>query len=295
MILPAMGIISELVSVFSRKHIFGYTFIAYSSIAIAVLSFLVWGHHMFVSGQSVLAGMIFSFLTFMVAIPSAVKVFNWLATMYKGSIWLATPMLYVLSFLFLFGIGGLTGLFLGALAVDVHLHDTYFVVAHFHYVMFGGSVIAFLGGLHYWWPKMFGRMYNELWGRIGALVIFVGFNTTFFTQFVMGSHGAPRRSYHYVPGFEPYQRLSTIGAYVLALGLVIVAVNLAHSLFRGRPAPANPWGAATLEWQTSSPPPHDNFVTEPVAGDPYDVEAWSYDRRLGGFVKKVPAPGPAAT
>jgi cytochrome c oxidase subunit 1 len=295
MILPAMGIMSELVSVFSRKHIFGYTFIAYSSIAIAILSFLVWGHHMFVSGQSVLAGMIFSFLTFMVAIPSAVKVFNWLATMYKGSIWLATPMLYALSFLFLFGIGGLTGLFLGALAVDVHLHDTYFVVAHFHYVMFGGTVIAFLGGLHYWWPKMFGRMYNELWGRVGALVIFVGFNTTFFTQFVMGSHGAPRRSYHYVPQFAPYQRLSTIGAYLLALGLVIVAVNLAHSLFRGRLAPANPWGGATLEWQTSSPPPHDNFATEPVAGDPYDVEAWGYDRDVGGFVKKAPASEPAAT
>lgn len=295
MILPAMGVISELVSVFSRKHIFGYTFIAYSSIAIAVLSFLVWGHHMFVSGQSVLAGMIFSFLTFMVAIPSAVKVFNWLATMYKGSIWLATPMLYVLSFLFLFGIGGLTGLFLGALAVDVHLHDTYFVVAHFHYVMFGGTVIAFLGGLHYWWPKMFGRMYNELWGRVGALIIFVGFNATFFTQFVMGSQGAPRRSYHYVPQFEPYHVLSTIGAYMLAVGFVIVAVNLAHSLFRGRPAPANPWGGATLEWQTSSPPPHDNFPTAPAAGDPYDVETWIYDGRVGGFVKKAPAGQPAAT
>jgi len=295
MILPAMGVISELVSVFSRKHIFGYTFIAYSSIAIAVLSFLVWGHHMFVSGQSLLAGMIFSFLTFMVAIPSAVKVFNWVATMYKGSIWLTTPMLYVLSFLFLFGIGGLTGLFLGALAVDVHLHDTYFVVAHFHYVMFGGSVIAFLGGLHYWWPKMFGRMYNETWGRIAALIIFVGFNTTFFTQFVMGSHGAPRRSYHYLPQFEAYQRLSTIGAYLLALGFVIVAVNLAHSLFRGRRAPANPWGAATLEWQTSSPPPHDNFAVEPVAGDPYDVEAWMYDSRIGGFVRRQPAGAPAAS
>jgi cytochrome c oxidase subunit 1 len=189
MILPAMGVISELVSVFSRKHIFGYTFIALSSIAIAVISFLVWGHHMFVAGQSNLASMIFSALTFMVAIPSAVKVFNWIATMYKGSIWLATPMVYVLSFLFLFGIGGLTGLFLGALATDVHLHDTYFVVAHFHYVMFGGTVIAFLGGLHYWWPKMFGRMYSDRWGRIAALLIFVGFNTTFFTQFVMGSHG----------------------------------------------------------------------------------------------------------
>jgi len=239
--------------------------------------------------------MIFSFLTFMVAIPSAVKVFNWLATMYKGSIWLATPMIYVLSFLFLFGIGGLTGLFLGALAVDVHLHDTYFVVAHFHYVMFGGTVIAFLGGLHYWWPKMFGRMYSELWGRVGALLVFVGFNTTFFTQFVMGSQGAPRRSYHYVSQFHPYHVLSTIGAYILAAGFVIIAVNLVHSLFRGRPAPANPWGGATLEWQTSSPPPHDNFATTPVAGDPYDVEAWTYDSRVGGFVKKAPAGQPATS
>jgi len=291
MILPAMGVISELVSVFSRKHIFGYKFIAFSSIAIAVISFLVWGHHMFVSGQSNLAGMIFSFLTFMVAIPSAVKVFNWVATMYKGSIWLATPMLYVLSFLFLFGIGGLTGLFLGALAVNVHLHDTYFVVAHFHYVMFGGTVIAFLGGMHYWWPKMFGRMYSELWGRIGALLVFVGFNTTFFTQFVMGSRGAPRRSYHYLPEFQHYHELSTFGSYLLGVGLVIVAVNLVHSLFRGRPAPANPWGGAALEWRTSSPPPHENFATTPSAGDPYDVEAWTFDRNVGGFVLKAGGAG----
>jgi cytochrome c oxidase subunit 1 len=295
MILPAMGVISEMVSVFSRKHIFGYKFIALSSIAIAVISFLVWGHHMFVAGQSNLASMIFSALTFLVAIPSAVKVFNWIATMYKGSIWLATPMLYVLSFLFLFGIGGLTGLFLGALAVDIHLHDTYFVVAHFHYVMFGGTVIAFLGGLHYWWPKMFGRMYSEPWGRVGALLVFVGFNTTFFTQFVMGSQGAPRRSYHYVPGFQSYHQLSTIGSYILAVGFVIIAINLLHSLFRGRPAPANPWGGATLEWQTSSPPRHDNFATSPTAGDPYDVEDWSYDRDIGGFVYKPRVKGATAS
>src|SRR5664280_70824 len=262
---------------------------------IAELSFLVWGHHMFVAGQSTLSSMIFSFLTFMVAIPSAVKVFNWLATMYKGSIWLATPMLYVLSFLFLFGIGGLTGLFLGALAVDVHLHDTYFVVAHFHYVMFGGTVIAFLGGLHYWWPKMFGRMYSEFWGRIGALLVFVGFNTTFFTQFVMGSHGAPRRSYNYQPQFEAYHRLSTIGAYILGVGFVVIAVYLIHSLLRGRPAPANPWGGATLEWQASSPPPHDNFESTPAVGDPYDVEAWTWDGAVGGFVRRAPAGQPAGS
>ncbi len=286
MILPAMGVVSELIATFSRKHIFGYRFIAYSSIAIAVISFLVWGHHMFVSGQSALLGMIFSFLTFLVAIPSAVKVFNWTATMYKGSIWLATPMLYALSFLFLFGIGGLTGLFLGALATDVHLHDTYFVVAHFHYVMFGGTVIGFLGGLHYWWPKMFGRMYSERWGRVAALLVFVGFNATFFAQFLMGAKGMPRRYYNYPPEFAPYHLVSTVGSYLLAVGFVIMAAYLLHSLLRGKPAPANPWGSATLEWQAPSPPPPDNFVSPPTVGDPYAVEEWRYDARVGGYVRR---------
>jgi cytochrome c oxidase subunit 1 len=294
MILPAMGVISELVSVFSRKHIFGYRAIAYSSIAIAVISFLVWGHHMFVSGQSMLASMIFSFLTFLVAIPSAIKVFNWVATMYKGAIWLATPMLYVLSFLFLFGIGGLTGLFLGALATDVHLHDTYFVVAHFHYVMFGGTVIAFLGGLHYWWPKMFGRMYSELWGRVAALLIFVGFNLTFFSQFVMGAKGMPRRYYNYLPEYRPYHVASTVGSFIMGVGFVVIAVYLVSSLVKGAPAPDNPWGSATIEWQTTSPPPHDNFSGDFVVSDPYDLAQLGYDRSLGGFVRKPPAPGVAA-
>ncbi|MBW2472319.1 MAG: cbb3-type cytochrome c oxidase subunit I, partial [Deltaproteobacteria bacterium] len=288
MILPAMAIMSELMSVFSGKHIFGYRFIAWSSVAIAVLSFLVWGHHMFTSGQSGLANMIFSALTFSVAIPSAVKVFNWVATMYKGSIRLATPMLYALSFLFLFTIGGLTGLFLGALATDVHLHDTYFVVAHFHYVMFGGTVIAFLGGLHYWWPKMFGRMYSERWGQIGALLIFVGFNLTVFSQFVMGSQGMPRRYYNYVDEFTGYHQASTYGSYLLALGFFVVAGYLLHSLFRGAPAPANPWGGATLEWETSSPPAPHNFDHEFVAGDPYDIDALHFDPESGGYVRNDP-------
>jgi len=291
MILPAMGVISELIPVFSRKHIFGYTFIAYSSIAIAAISFLVWGHHMFVSGQSNLGSMIFSFLTFLVAIPSAVKVFNWVATMYKGAIQLTTPMLYALSFLFLFGIGGLTGLFLGALATDVHLHDTYFVVAHFHYVMFGGTVIAFLGALHYWWPKMFGRMYSERWGRVAAALIFVGFNVTFFTQFVMGSQGMPRRYYNYLPQFKPYHQISSIGSFVMGIGFVVIAVYLLHSLFKGRPAPANPWGGASLEWQTPSPPPHDNFAVQPAAGDPYEVSEWVYDPKIDGYTHRAGAAG----
>jgi cytochrome c oxidase subunit 1 len=272
MILPAMAIMSELISVFSGKH-----------------SFLVWGHHMFTSGQSGLTNMIFSALTFSVAIPSAVKVFNWLATMYKGSIRLAAPMLYALSFLFLFAIGGLTGLFLGSLSTDIHLHDTYFVVAHFHYVMFGGTVIAFLGGIHYWWPKMFGRMYSERWAQVSAFLIFVGFNLTFFTQFVMGSHGMPRRYYNYLERFTAYHQASTVGSMVVALGFFIMAGYLLHSLVRGEKAPPNPWGGATLEWETSSPPPYYNFAHEMHAGDPYDIEALHWDPAIQGYVRNDPA------
>lgn len=287
MILPAMGVVSEVISVFSRKHIFGYKAIAWSSVAIAIISFLVWGHHMFTSGQSGVANMIFSALTFLVAIPSAIKVFNWVATMYKGSLRLDTPMLYVLSFLFLFGIGGLTGLFLGALATDIHLHDTYFVVAHFHYVMMGGTVIAFMAGLHYWWPKMFGRLYNEMWGRIACALVFLGFNLTFFPQFVMGSQGMPRRYFNYLPRYKPYHELSTIGGYLLAVGFLIVAIYLVHSLVRGRPAPANPWGGGTLEWRTGSPPPVENFAGDPPVRDPYDFGDLAWDPAVGGY---VPAP-----
>jgi cytochrome c oxidase subunit 1 len=286
MILPAMGIMSELISVFSRKHIFGYRFIAFSSVAIALLGFLVWGHHMFTSGQSILSAMIFSFLTFMVAIPSAIKTFNWVATMYKGALVLKTPMCFALAFLFLFGIGGLTGLFLATLAINIHVHDTYFVVAHFHYVMVGGTVFAMLGGLHYWWPKMFGRMYNENWGRLACLIIFIGFNLTFFTQFVLGTQGAPRRTYNYPPQFQSYHIQSTIGAYILTIGLIILALNLVYSLIRGRKAPANPWGGNSLEWHTSSPPPTHNFDHTPTAGDPYDFSNWEYDPASQSYVQK---------
>jgi cytochrome c oxidase subunit 1 len=291
MILPAMGIISELISVFSHKHIFGYKFIAFSSIAIALLGFLVWGHHMFTSGQSMLASVIFSGLTFSVSIPSAIKVFNWLASMYKGSISLATPMCYALAFIFLFGIGGLTGLFLGALATDMHLHNTYFLVAHFHYVMFGGTAIAFLGALHYWWPKMTGRMYSDLWGRIGVLLIFAGFNLTFFPQFLMGTHGMTRRYQDYsflaskMPEIATYNLVSSLGSFLLAIGLCLIPIYLIHSLIFGRRAPANPWGGATLEWQCSSPPPFDNFPVQPAVGDPYDFSQIVYDEQVDGFVK----------
>ena len=259
MILPGMAIISEVIPVFAHKKIFGYKAIAFSSLAIAFVSFLVWGHHMFVSGQSQLASVIFSFLTFLVAIPSGVKIFNWLATLYRASISLEAPMIYAIMFLVLFAIGGLTGLFLGALSVDVHLHDTYFVVAHFHFVMMGGTFIAYLAGLHYWWPKMFGRMYSEKLARVAATLVFIGFNMTFLAQFLLGSRGMPRRYATYLPQFQPLHVVSTLGSWVLAVGLVMMLGYLAASLRRRRDAPANPWGGATLEWQTSSPPPTGNF------------------------------------
>ncbi|MCS6926319.1 MAG: cytochrome c oxidase subunit I [Candidatus Binatia bacterium] len=272
MVLPAMGVISEVITCFSRKRIFGYTFIAFSSIAIAVLGFLVWGHHMFVSSQSVYAGMIFSFLSMLVAIPSAVKVFNWTATLYKGAVSYHTPMLYALGFIGLFTIGGLTGLFLASLGLDVHVHDTYFVVAHFHYIMVGGAIMAYLGGLHFWWPKMTGRMYPEGWARLSALILFVGFNLTFFPQFVLGYLGMPRRYHVYPEEFQILNVMSTAGASILGVGYLIPMVYLVWSLRYGAIASANPWRATGLEWDTPSPPPTDNFSTTPIV----TREAYAY-------------------
>jgi cytochrome c oxidase subunit I len=278
MILPAMGVMSELVACFSRKRIFGYNFVAFSSMAIAVLGFLVWGHHMFVSSQSMYAGMIFSLLSFLVAIPSAIKVFNWTATMYKGSISLQTPMLYAFGFVGLFTIGGLTGLFLATLAVDVHVHDTYFVVAHFHYIMVGGAIMGYLGGIHFWWPKITGRLYSEVWGRIAAALLFVGFNLTFLPQFVLGFLGMPRRYHVYPPEFQMLNVMSTAGATILGLGYVLPLLYLTWSLFFGKQAGPNPWGAEGLEWQTPSPPPTFNFERTPLVTQ----EAYSYDTELEG-------------
>jgi cytochrome c oxidase subunit 1 len=264
MILPSMGVISEIVQAFARKNIFGYAFVAFSSLAIAIIGFLVWGHHLFVSGQSTYAGLIFSVLSFLVAIPSAVKVFNWTATIYKGSVSYESPMLYVFGFIGLFTIGGLTGLFLATMGLDVHVHDTYFVIAHFHYVMVGGAIMGYLGGIHYWWPKMTGRMYPEGWAKFAALLVFVGFNLTFFPQFIVGYLGMPRRYAMYPEEFQVYNVLSTAGASVLGVGYVIPIVYLIWSLKKSPLAGPNPWGAKGLEWEIPSPPPTENFAVTPV-------------------------------
>ncbi|MGI8908389.1 MAG: cytochrome c oxidase subunit I [Candidatus Sumerlaeaceae bacterium] len=279
MILPGFGVISEIIPCFSRKNIFGYSFVAMSSLAIAMVGFFVWGHHLFVAGQSVYAGVVFSALSFIIAIPTAIKVFNWTVTLYKGSVSFETPMLYAFGFIGLFLIGGLTGLFLSTLGLDVHLHDTYFVVAHFHYVMVGGMVLAYLGGLHFWWPKISGRMYPELLGKLSALIIYIGFNLTFFPQFIMGYMGMPRQYHTYVPEFQVYHVLSTAGASVLGVGFLLPIIYLTYSWKYGPRAGSNPWKATGLEWQTTSPPPTANFLEIPVVTcAPYEYAEIKEDR-----------------
>jgi cytochrome c oxidase subunit 1 len=277
MVLPGMGVISELIASGTRKPIFGYTFVAFSSLGIALVGFLVWGHHMFTTSQSVYAGLVFSFLSYLVAIPSAIKVFNWAATLYRGSVTYDSYMLYALGFIGLFTIGGLTGLFLAALGLDIHVHDTYFVVAHFHYIMVGGTLLAYLGGLHFWWPKMTGRLYYEPLAKLSAVIIFVGFNLTFFPQFILGYMGMPRR-YHAYPTddvtWQVLNVLSTAGASILALGFLMPAIYLTWSWLRGPVASANPWGAKGLEWEAPSPPPVENFPVTPIVTTP----AYSYTR-----------------
>jgi cytochrome c oxidase subunit 1 len=273
MILPAMAVESEVVACFTRKRIFGYNFVAMSSIAIAVFGFLVWAHHMFVAGISLYSALIFSILSYLVAVPSAIKVFNWTATMYKGSISFTTPMLYAFGFIGLFTMGGLTGLFLSALGIDVHVHDTYFVIAHFHYIMVGGAVMGYLGGLHFWWPKISGRMYPEGWGRLAALLVFAGFNLTFFPQFILGYMGMPRRYWQYPPEFQVLNVLSTAGSTILAVGYVLPMIYFLWSMRYGKIATDNPWGAAGLEWKTTSPPPTFNFEEAPeVTWEAYNYE-----------------------
>jgi cytochrome c oxidase subunit 1 len=279
MILPSMGVVSEIITCFSRKRIFGYNFVAFSSVAIAVLGFLVWGHHMFVSGQSVAASVIFSALSFLVAIPSAIKVFNWTATLYRGSISFQTPMLYAFGFIGLFTMGGMTGLFLATLGLDIHVHDTYFIIAHFHYIMVGGAVMGYLGGIHFWWPKISGRLYPEWWGRVAAVLVFIGFNLTFFPQFILGYLGMPRRYHAYPEEFQVLNVMSTAGASILGVGYLLPLVYLTWSMRYGPRAGPNPFGAKGLEWETSSPPPTENFVVMPVV----DEEAYAY------AVKKSPS------
>ena len=273
MILPGMGVVSEIVTCFCHKRIFGYKFMALAVIAIAVLGFLVWAHHMFVAGISLYAAMVFSLLSYFVAVPSAIKVFNWTATMFKGSISYSTPMLYAFGFIGLFTMGGLTGLFVAALGIDVHVTDTYFVVAHFHYIMVGGMVMAYMGGMHFWWPKISGRMYPEFWGRLAAMIIFIGFNLTFFPQFVLGYLGMPRRYWQYSPEFQVLNVLSTAGATILAVGYLLPMVYFLWSMRYGKQAPDNPWNAAGLEWKISSPPTTFNFEETPVV----TWEAYNYD------------------
>jgi cytochrome c oxidase subunit I len=271
MILPSMGVISEVIPTFARKRLFGYHFVAAASLSIAVIGFVVWAHHMFVTGQSTYAAIAFSLLTFLVAIPSAVKVFNWTATLFGGSISFDTPMLYAFGFLGLFLVGGLTGLFLGTLGIDIHVHDTYFVVAHFHYIMVGGAVMGYLAGLHFWWPKITGRLYPEWIARIAAFILFVGFNLTFFPQFVLGYLGMPRRYHVYPPEFQVYNVMSTAGASILAVGYLLPMIYLLWAAFYGEVAGENPWPATGLEWKAASPPPTENFeVTPVVTWEPYD-------------------------
>jgi len=279
MAIPAFGVISDVVATFSRKSIFGYKVMAYSTMSIAFIGYLVWAHHMFTSGMSDTARTVFSFLTFFVAIPTGVKVFNWVATLWRGTIVMSSPMLMALSAIFLFSIGGLTGLHLGSISTDVHLHDTYFVIAHFHYVIIGGILSMFIAAMHFWFPKMFGRMHNEKVAKVGVVMYFIGANVLYFPMFIMGYMGMPRRYFDYLPEFQIYHVVSTVGSWILITAILLMFTNLLIAIFKGKPAGSNPWGAKTLEWTMPSPPPLLNFIDTPVPSkDPYDYS--DHDERI---------------
>jgi cytochrome c oxidase subunit I len=286
MILPAMGVVSEIIPCYARRPIFGYSGMTMALMAIAILSFFVWAHHMFVAGISVYAGVVFSLMTFFVAVPSAIKVFNWTVSLHKGRISFDAPMLYALGFVLLFTLGGVTGLMLATLGIDVDVHGTYFVVAHFHYIMVGATVSAFFGALHYWWPKMTGRLYPEMWARFAAILTYVGFNLTFFPQFILGYLGMPRRSYTYPSEWQPWNLLSSAGASILAIAYILPLFYLGWSLFWGRKASTNPWRATGLEWSTSSPPPTHNFERTPVV----TLEPYRYDPERDTYVTQEGVP-----
>jgi cytochrome c oxidase subunit 1 len=279
LILPAFGIVSQIVPTFARKPLFGYSSMVYATASIAFLSFIVWAHHMFTVGMPLTGELFFMYATMLIAVPTGVKVFNWVSTMWRGAMTFETPMLFALGFVVMFTIGGFSGLMLAMAPVDFQYHDTYFVVAHFHYVMMGGTVMAFLGGIHYWWPKMWGRRYSEFWAAIAAIFVFIGFNMTFFTQFILGAKGMPRRYYTYLDQYQPLHGFSSVGSWVMAVGFVIMGYYLIHSIFKGRPAGDNPWGALTMEWETSSPPPKENFLTPPkLVHGPYDYDKVKVNR-----------------
>ena len=285
LILPTMGMVSEVLPTFSRKPLFGYSVVVYSGVLIAIMGWGVWSHHMFATGLGPIADSVFSATTMLIAIPTGVKIFNWIATMWGGRVELKTPMLFAIGFIAMFIIGGLSGVMHASPPSDLQQTDTYFIVAHIHYVLVGGAIMGIFAAIYYWWPKITGRMYPERISQFAAILVFLGFNVTFLTQFVVGSKGMPRRYYDYVDRFSIYHQISSIESYVMAVGFFVCLFCLLHSLFRGRPAPANPWGGNSLEWWTPSPPPHDNFDELPEPDDPYDYQHWEYDESIDGYVR----------
>jgi cytochrome c oxidase subunit 1 len=268
MVLPGMGMVSQVLPVFSSKRLFGYKGLVFATAGIGLIGFLVWGHHMFSTGMDPALRRFFSFMSMVIAVPTGVKIWSWIATIWGGSIRFRTGMLFAIGFLSLFVIGGITGVWLALVPFDVQVHDTYFVVAHLHYVLFGGSLMAIMAGMYYWFPKISGRMYHEGWGKVHFWLTFVGMNLTFMPMHFMGLLGMPRRIYTYAPQYAGWNAVASLGSAVLGVGMLIFVLNMLLSLWRGARAPVDPWDHKefnrTLEWTVSSPPPAENFSTIPV-------------------------------